>query len=93
MRTASGTPILATTQYSAESMEFQLERPEMGQAIRRRLAGCFVCWRWGGKGAEILGLKDEVERKDFVALINNPLPGANGERFTASGVSQSNRHV
>jgi IstB-like ATP binding protein len=36
-RTASGAPILATTQYSAESMEFQLERPEMGQAIRRRL--------------------------------------------------------
>ena len=36
-RTASGTPILATTQYSAERMEFQLERPEMGQAIRRRL--------------------------------------------------------
>jgi hypothetical protein len=23
---------------------------------------------WGGKGAEILGLKSEVERKDFVAL-------------------------
>jgi IstB-like ATP binding protein len=36
-RTASGTPILATTQYSAERMEFQFERPEMGQAIRRRL--------------------------------------------------------
>jgi hypothetical protein len=25
---------------------------------------------WGGKGAEMLGLKGEVERKDFVALID-----------------------
>ena len=24
---------------------------------------------WGGKGAEMLGLKGEVERKDFVALL------------------------
>src|SRR6202040_2356613 len=38
---------------------------------------------WGGKGAEILGLTGEVERKDFVALINNRRPGANGERLTA----------
>src|SRR5262245_50763581 len=38
---------------------------------------------WGGKGAEILGLKGEVERKDFVALINNKVPGANGKRLTA----------
>ena len=37
---------------------------------------------WGGKGAEILALKGEVERKDFVALINNRWPGANGERLT-----------
>src|ERR1700681_3635310 len=38
---------------------------------------------WGGKGAEMLGLKGEVERKDFVALINNRWPGANGKRLTA----------
>ena len=38
---------------------------------------------WGGKGAEILGLIGEVERKDFVALINNRVPGANGKRLTA----------
>ena len=38
---------------------------------------------WGGKGAGILGLKGEVERKDFVALINNRWPEANGERLTA----------
>jgi TrwC relaxase len=36
---------------------------------------------WGGKGVEILGLKGEVERKDFVALINNRWPGANGARM------------
>jgi IstB-like ATP binding protein len=36
-RTAGGRPMLATTQYSAEGLEFQFERPEMGQAIRRRL--------------------------------------------------------
>ena len=32
---------------------------------------------WGGKGAEILGLKGQVGRKDFVALVNNRRPGAN----------------
>jgi hypothetical protein len=36
-RTVSARPILATTQYSGERMEAQFERPEMGQAIRRRL--------------------------------------------------------
>ena len=30
-----------------------------------------------GKGAEILGLKGEVDRRHFVALINNRWPGAN----------------
>jgi conjugative relaxase-like TrwC/TraI family protein len=38
---------------------------------------------WGGKGAEILGLKGDVQRKDFVALANNRWPGANGKRLTA----------
>jgi hypothetical protein len=38
---------------------------------------------WGGKGEELLGLKGEVERKSFVALVNNWWPGANGERLTA----------
>jgi DNA replication protein DnaC len=36
-RTTGRRPILATTQYSAEQLESQFERPEMGQAIRRRL--------------------------------------------------------
>ena len=38
---------------------------------------------WGGKGAEILELKGDVQRKDFVALTNNRWPGANGKRLTA----------
>src|ERR1700722_13452747 len=38
---------------------------------------------WGGKGAEILELGGDVQRKDFVALANNRWPGANGERLTA----------
>ena len=38
---------------------------------------------WGGKGAEILGLKGDVQRKDFVALAKNRWPGANGKRLTA----------
>jgi IstB-like ATP binding protein len=36
-RTTAGRPILATTQYSGERLGAQFERPEMGQAIRRRL--------------------------------------------------------
>jgi conjugative relaxase-like TrwC/TraI family protein len=38
---------------------------------------------WGGKGAEILELKGDVERKDFVALANNRWAKANGKRLTA----------
>jgi len=30
---------------------------------------------WGGKGAERLGLKGRVERKDFVSLAGNKVPG------------------
>jgi IstB-like ATP binding protein len=36
-RVSTGRPILATTQYVGKSMDAQFERPEMGQAIRRRL--------------------------------------------------------
>src|SRR5260370_3109189 len=36
-RTCAGMPILVTTQYSGEGMDAQIERKEMGQAIRRRL--------------------------------------------------------
>jgi TrwC relaxase len=38
---------------------------------------------WGGKGAEILELEGDVQRKDFVALANNRWPGVNGKRLTA----------
>src|SRR5271166_5757277 len=36
---------------------------------------------WGGKGARRLGLKGRVERKDFVALAGNKVPGT-GKRLT-----------
>jgi DNA replication protein DnaC len=36
-RACAGKPILATTQYSGEELDAQFERPQMGQAIRRRL--------------------------------------------------------
>jgi conjugative relaxase-like TrwC/TraI family protein len=33
--------------------------------------------RWGGKGAEMLGLSNEVSRDDFIALASNTVPGTN----------------
>lgn len=36
---------------------------------------------WGGKGAGLLGLKGEVKRRDFAALVNNRDPRT-GERLT-----------
>jgi IstB-like ATP binding protein len=36
-RTTAARPILATTQYSGDRLGAQFERPEMGQAIRRRI--------------------------------------------------------
>ena len=38
---------------------------------------------WGVKARKVLGLKGEVERKDFVALVSNRRPGANGKRLNA----------
>jgi conjugative relaxase-like TrwC/TraI family protein len=38
---------------------------------------------WHGKGAERLGLPREVSREDFVALVNNEVPGSDGDRLTA----------
>ena len=39
---------------------------------------------WGGKGAERLQLKGEVEREDFVALVRNRVPRSKGQgRLTA----------
>ena len=31
--------------------------------------------QWGGKGAELLGLRGDVSRKDFIALASNKRPG------------------
>ena len=31
--------------------------------------------QWGGKGAELLGLRGDVHRKDFIALASNKRPG------------------
>ena len=31
---------------------------------------------WGRKGAGILGLKGDVERRDFIVLANNKVPGS-----------------
>jgi hypothetical protein len=31
--------------------------------------------QWGGKGAELLGLRGDVHRKDFIALASNKQPG------------------
>ena len=36
---------------------------------------------WGGRGAELLGLKGEVKREDFVSLGSNVVPGTK-ERLT-----------
>jgi conjugative relaxase-like TrwC/TraI family protein len=55
---------------------------------------------WGGKGAEMLGLEGEVQRKDFVALAENRRPGTderltqrnNGER-TENGKKKENRRA
>ena len=32
--------------------------------------------RWGGKGAEMLGLGEQVMRKQFIALASNKVPGS-----------------
>jgi conjugative relaxase-like TrwC/TraI family protein len=37
--------------------------------------------QWGGKGAELLGLRGDVSRKDFIALASNKRPGT-GETLT-----------
>ena len=37
---------------------------------------------WGGKGAERLGLKGKVERKDFVSLAGNKVPWDGQKTYT-----------
>lgn len=38
---------------------------------------------WGGKAAQRLGLEGRVQRKQFVSLSRNEVPGKKGERLTA----------
>src|ERR1700686_4065685 len=45
---------------------------------------------WGGKGAERLGLKGKVERKDFVSLDENKVPGT-GKRLTLRQIRHEKR--
>ena len=67
-----------TTSHSAEGAKKYFD-------VSLKTSDCYAkdVGSWGGKGAELLGLKGEVERKDFVALVNNKWPGVNGERLTA----------
>jgi conjugative relaxase-like TrwC/TraI family protein len=67
-----------TTSHSAEAAEKYFDLALKTSDYYTKDVGA-----WGGKGAEILGLKGEVERKDFVALVNNWRPGAAGKRLTA----------
>ena len=49
---------------------------------------------WAGKGAEMLGLRGQVSREQFVALANNQRPDSNG-RLTArtNGTRTETRRV
>src|ERR1700731_2633516 len=47
---------------------------------------------WYGKGARILGLEPEVNKEDFVAIVNNQAPGS-GERLTARNNTTRTRVV
>ena len=47
---------------------------------------------WYGRGARILGLAPEVSREDFVAIVNNQVPGS-GQRLTARNNTTRTRIV
>ena len=47
---------------------------------------------WYGKGARILGLAPEVNKEDFVAIVNNQAPGS-CERLTARNNTTRTRVV
>ena len=47
---------------------------------------------WYGKGAGILGLEPEVSKEDFVAIVNNQVPGS-GQRLTARNNTTRTRIV
>jgi conjugative relaxase-like TrwC/TraI family protein len=47
---------------------------------------------WYGRGARILGLAPEVSKEDFVAIVNNQVPGS-GQRLTARNNTTRTRIV
>src|SRR3984893_13013565 len=47
---------------------------------------------WYGQGARILGLEPEVNKEDFVAIVNNQAPGS-GQRLTARNNTTRTRVV
>jgi len=49
-----------------------------------------IIGNWGGRGAELLGLKDQVQQEQFIALCDNINP-ANQEKLTARTIE--NRRV
>jgi TrwC relaxase len=61
-----------TTSHSAKSAELYFD-------VSLKTADYYTkdVGTWGGKGAEMLGLKGDVERKDFVALANNVVRAQN----------------
>jgi hypothetical protein len=67
-----------TTSHSAEAAKNYFD-------VALKTSDCYTkdVGIWGGKGAEILELKGDVQLKDLVALANNRWPGANGRRLTA----------
>jgi len=63
-------------------LNLPIRKPQRLKESMTRIANALTGGTWGGKGAAMLGLKGEVQRNDFVALINNRWPRANGERLT-----------
>jgi TrwC relaxase len=52
-----------------------------GEGATKYFDAALARGQWGGKGAELLGLRGDVSRKDFIALASNKPPGA-GETLT-----------
>src|SRR6516162_263489 len=49
--------------------------------------------QWGGKGAELLGLRGDVARKDFIALASKKLPGTDEWRTVLMKTSRKQKGV
>ena len=49
--------------------------------------------QWGGKGAELLGLRGDVHRKDFIALASNKRPGTDETLTVRMKVTRKQKEV